>query len=142
MVGDEMIPLLANNLPRYTSRSMKRLGCLLILLAVTTLAGCGGGSSGSSGGGGGGEPPPVIPSLTAIAPSGAAVGSAKINLAVYGSNFTQNAAVQWNGAALSAMWISATEMTATVPAADLTSAGAAKVTVVNDGGAGASAYLQ
>ncbi len=115
---------------------------LSVVILVSLLAGCGGGSSCGSGGGGGTETPQSIPTLTAIAPSGAAGGSATINLAVYGSNFTQSAAVQWNGTALSTMWISATEMTATIPAADLASAGTAKVTVVNEGPGGGSSAAQ
>lgn len=123
---------------------MKRpLSILSVVILALLLAGCGGGSSGGSGGGGGNETPQSIPTLTAIAPSSAAVGSATINLAVYGSNFLQqNAFVQWNGTTLSGQWISATEMTATVPAADLASAGTAKVTVVNEGAGGGSSAAQ
>jgi hypothetical protein len=120
---------------------MKRPPSILsVAILASLLAGCGGGNSGGSGGGGG--TPPGIPMLTAIAPSSAAAGSAAITLAVYGSNFAQGAAVQWNGATLSGQWISATEMTATVPAADLSAAGSANVTVVNQGSGGGTSATQ
>jgi len=79
----------------------------------------------------------------AIAPSTAVMGSAAITLAVYGSNFLQeNAVVQWNGVPLNSMWVSATEMTATVPATDLAAAGSANVTVFNEGTGGGTSATQ
>jgi hypothetical protein len=119
---------------------MKRPPSILsVVILASLLADCGGGNSG---GGGGGEPPQNIPTLSAIAPSSAVVGSTAITLAVYGSNFAQNAIVQWNGATLSGQWISATEMTATVPATDLAAAGNANVTVVNQGTGGGTSAAQ
>jgi hypothetical protein len=50
---------------------------------------------------------------------------------VSGSNFAAGALVQWNGTALSTTAVSATELTAQIPASDLTSTGSAKVTVAN-----------
>ena len=124
-------------------QSMKRpLSILSAVILASLMAGCGGGSSGGSGGGGGGGTPQDIPTLTAIAPSGAAVGSAAITMSVYGSNFAQGAVVQWNGATLTAQWISATEMTATVPATDFAAAGSANVTVVNQGSGGGTSATQ
>lgn len=92
------------------------------------LAGCGGGSSGGTGGGG---TPQVIPVLAAIAPSNATAGTSQLSLVIYGSNFENGATVEWNGTALSSMWVSATQLTAIIPASDISSVGTANVTVVN-----------
>lgn len=99
----------------------------LFLASLFLLVGCGGGAGTSSS-----EPPPDAPTLTAIAPSSTTAGASAITLSVYGSNFENGAAVQWNGTALTnSSWVSATEMTATIPASDLVSVGSAQVTVVN-----------
>lgn len=116
-----------------------RISIVIILLVL--LAACGGGAGTSGGGGGGGgTPPPSIPTLTAIAPSSATAGTSAVNLVLFGSNFEDGATVQWNGTALSSSWVSATQMTATIPASDIVSAGSAKVTVTNPSpGGGTSA---
>ena len=67
---------------------------------------------------------------------------AAITLAVYGASFAQDGIVQWNGSTLSGTWVSATEMTATVPASDLVVAGSANVTVVNQGTGGSTSATQ
>ena len=107
------------------------------LLLASLLAGCGGGAGTS--GGGGGVTPLNVPTLTAIAPSGAAAGAASITLSLYGSNFENDATVQWNGSRLLSTWKSAARMTATIPAANLAAAGSAEVTVTNPGGGRSSA---
>ena len=117
---------------------------LLGLLLSSLLTGCGGGSSSGSGGGGGGTPQ-NIPVLTAIAPSGAVAGATAVTLALYGSNFEgppYSATVQWNGTALPFTWISATQMTATIPASDIAAVGNAKVTVTNPGSGGGISTAQ
>ncbi len=113
---------------------------LIAVLLASLLAGCGGGAGVGGSGGGGSGAPQNIPTLTSIAPSSAAAGISSVNLVLFGSNFENGAAVQWNGSALSSSWVSGTQMTATVPASDLVSAGSAKVTVTNPNpGGGTSA---
>jgi hypothetical protein len=96
--------------------------------------------------GGGGGTPQNIPLLTAIAPSNAVAGAAAITLALYGSNFVNVGGfaptVQWNGTTLSSAWISATQMTATIPASALASVGSAKVTVTNISSGGGTSAAQ
>ena len=99
------------------------------VLVALFLVGCGGGAGTS--GGGGIETPQVIPALTAIAPSSTTAGTLAVSLVLFGSNFENGATVQWNGAALSSSWVSATEMTATIPASYIVAIGSAKVTVTN-----------
>ena len=97
-----------------------------VVILTASLAGCGSGA----GNNGGGQPPPAAPALTAIAPSTTTVGASAITLTLYGSNFDSSfAAVQWNGNMLSSTWLSASEMTATIPASDLASIGSGQVTV-------------
>lgn len=115
-----------------------RRGFPLSLASLLVLcAGCGGGST-SSGGGGGGTPPPPVPALNSIAPSSANAGSAQLTLTLYGSNFDQGATVQWSGANLSTTWVSATTLTAAVPAANLAATGSIQVRVSNSGSNSAS----
>lgn len=118
---------------------MKRRGCLLLGVFLTSsLAACGGG--GSNGGGGGGGTPENVPTLASIAPSSATAGAPALTLTLNGSNFENGATAQWNGTALSTSWISAAELTATLPASDIAAAGTANVSVANPGpGGGASA---
>src|SRR2546423_3461591 len=48
-----------------------------------------------------------------------------------GSNFVSGATVQWNGAARTTTFVSATRLTASIPASDIATAGSAMVTVRN-----------
>jgi hypothetical protein len=108
------------------------------VLLASSMAGCGGGTSTS-----GGSPPTDIPALTAIAPSTTTVGASAVVLTVYGSNFDPSfAVVQWNRNALSSSWVSATQMTATIPASDLASIGSGQVTVNNAGPGGGTSTAQ
>jgi hypothetical protein len=113
------------------------LPCVLL---ASLLVGCGGG--GGNGGSGGG-PPPDIPTLTAIAPSSVAVGASAITLALYGSKFSNQATVQWNGTIVSSStWINASRMTASIPASNLANVGSAQVTVTNPGTGGGTSSAQ
>ena len=89
---------------------MKAVSVFSSILLTCLLAACGGGAgtgTGGSGGtgtgtgGGGDQPPQDIPTLTAIAPSSAAVGTSAVNLALYGSSFASGAIVQWNKTTIS-----------------------------------------
>ncbi|MGB7758864.1 MAG: Ig-like domain-containing protein, partial [Bryobacteraceae bacterium] len=82
------------------------------------------------------SPPPAISSLS---PASTGSGGAAFTLTVNGANFVSGAVAEWNGAALSTSFVSAAELTASVPAALIGSAGTASVTVVNPGGATSAA---
>lgn len=100
-----------------------------------------GGGTGGNGSGGTTSDPPL---LVGMAPSVAPVGASATTIIVYGSNFKDGAAVQWNGVALTTTCgdsrlsvttcSSATAATASVPATDFATAGSAKVTVANPDG--------
>jgi uncharacterized protein (TIGR03437 family) len=75
-------------------------------------------------------PPAAISSLN---PASASAGSADLTLTVNGSNLPSGAAITWNGTPLVTNFVSASQLTARVPAALLVSAGTASVTVAADG---------
>jgi hypothetical protein len=70
------------------------------------------------------------PAITSIAPNGVLVGSGAFTLTVNGNNFVSSSTVDWDGAALTTTFVSATQLTASVPAADIASAGTHSITVV------------
>lgn len=65
-----------------------------------------------------------------------------MSLSAFGSNFENGATIQWNGTALPTSWQSATLLTATVPASDLSAAGTADVTVANPASGGGISAAQ
>jgi hypothetical protein len=73
------------------------------------------------------------PAISGLNPVSAAPGGAVFTLTVNGTNFGSGATVDWNGTALSTSFVSATQLTASVPAALIASAGIATVTVANPG---------
>jgi hypothetical protein len=72
-----------------------------------------------------------VPSIASLSPTSAAVNGPAFTLTVNGSSFVNTSTVDWNGVALTTTFISASQLTALVPASDLTSAGTAGITVVN-----------
>ncbi|HEY2994770.1 MAG TPA: PA14 domain-containing protein [Methylomirabilota bacterium] len=78
-------------------------------------------------GGGGAQPP----TLTTLTPNNATAGGAAFTLTADGSNFVSGATVLWNGAARTTTFVSATRLTASIPASDIAAAGSASVTVRN-----------
>jgi uncharacterized repeat protein (TIGR01451 family) len=86
-----------------------------------------------------GNPVPVLGSLS---PSSAAPGTPGMTLTVNGSNFAASSSVNWNGTARPTTFVSASQLTAAIPAADLASAGTAGVTVLSPApGGGTSSSL-
>jgi hypothetical protein len=69
--------------------------------------------------------------LTSISPTSAVAGQVAFSLTVTGTNFASTSVVQFNGTALSTTLNSSTQLTATVPASDVTSVGTAQITVFN-----------
>jgi uncharacterized protein (TIGR03437 family) len=71
-----------------------------------------------------------VPAITTISPNSATTGGAAFSLTVNGSNFINGSTVRWNGNARTTTFVSATQLTAAIPASDIASAGTASVTVV------------
>jgi hypothetical protein len=82
------------------------------------------------------NPAPTISSLTPASRTASAPG---FTLTVTGSGFANGMAVQWNGFPLITTFVSATQLTAAVPAALLASPGTASVTVQTPDGAASNA---
>ena len=78
---------------------------------------------------------PATPTLTTLSPSSAVAGGPAFTLTVNGSNFVSGSVVRWNGANRTTTFVSATQLTAAITAADIAAAGSASVTVQNPGGA-------
>lgn len=71
------------------------------------------------------------PEIGSLAPGFIAPGSGDFTLTLYGVDFDPDAMVYWNGDALATTYVSATELQAVVPAADVSDPGVAKLTVAN-----------
>jgi hypothetical protein len=78
---------------------------------------------------------PSTVTLSSLSPNSASAGGAAFTLTAFGSGFANGASVEWNGAVLSTNFVSATQLTAAVPAILIANAGTASITVVNPGGA-------
>lgn len=76
-------------------------------------------------------PPPII---TSISPTSCAAGAATLTLTVNGTNFTSSGVVRWNATALTTTYVSAIELTASVPTSLVTAPTAACITVSDVGG--------
>jgi hypothetical protein len=70
-----------------------------------------------------------LPTLSGISPSTAIAGGAAFILTATGTNFISSSKINWNGTALTTTYVSSTSLTATVPAANIATAGTASVTV-------------
>ena len=79
------------------------------------------------------------PVITSLSPDVVTVGGPAFTLTVNGSGFVSGAVVKWNGSALATNFVSATQLTAQVPASLIAAAGTANVTVVENGVTSASA---
>jgi uncharacterized protein (TIGR03437 family) len=75
--------------------------------------------------------PNPTPTLTSLSPTSATAGSAGFTLTATGANFVNTSVVQWNGSARTTTFVSATQLTAAIPAQDVASSGTAQVTVLN-----------
>jgi outer membrane protein assembly factor BamB len=69
--------------------------------------------------------------VSSLSPSSVAAGGPPFSLTVLGKGFTQQSAVQWNGAKRATTYVSATELVAQIDAADIAATGSASVTVNN-----------
>jgi IPT/TIG domain len=94
---------------------------------VIALAGCGGGSKASP------PPPPSNPAavLASLSPANIIAGGRDFTLTVNGANFTSSATVVWNTSPVPTSFVSSQQLTATIPASFIVSAGFASVGAYN-----------
>src|SRR5438552_2761953 len=81
----------------------------------------------------------AAPTISSIDPTCVTPGGPQFTLTVNGTNFVSTSTVNWNGTALATTFVSATQLTATVPASLIATAGTASITVVSPCGATSSA---
>ena len=75
--------------------------------------------------------PAAPPVINSISPSSVAVNAPGFTMTVTGSNFVSSSVVQWNGSARTTTFVSGTQLSATIPASDLTTAGSNSISVSN-----------
>jgi hypothetical protein len=78
------------------------------------------------------------PAVTSLLPASATPGGPAFTLTVTGQGFDVDSVVQWNGSARTTIYVSATQLSAQIFAADIASAGTANITVFNPGLGGAT----
>ncbi len=72
-----------------------------------------------------------VPTVSSLNPASAAAGSSGFTLTVRGTNFASGSSVRWNGSDRATTFVSATQLTAAIPASDIASVGTAGVSVFN-----------
>jgi hypothetical protein len=102
-----------------------------VLISGCTGGGSGSGSSGSGGSGGSGGTTSPAPSITSISPTSVTAGSSALTLTVNGSDFISSSVVQVNGTTEATTYVSASQLTTTVPASEMTNGAELPVTVVS-----------
>jgi hypothetical protein len=83
-----------------------------------------------------------VPAITAISPNSNTAGESQFTLTVTGTNFVSNSVVKWNNVALATTYVSATELTAIVPAVNVVSVGTPAVTIFNPTPGGGTSSAQ
>jgi hypothetical protein len=72
-----------------------------------------------------------VPDIQLLQPAGVQAGSEAFTLTVMGAGFSQASVVRWNGADRATTFVNPGQVTAQIPATDLTAAGTPQVTVFN-----------
>jgi len=99
---------------------------LSVLLLVMFSLGCGGYGSGSG-------MKPATPNIATLAPDNVIAGSGSFTLTVNGTAFANNSVVYWNGGLVTTAFVSAGQLTASIPGADIAAAGTVSVYVHTPG---------
>jgi hypothetical protein len=83
-----------------------------------------------------------IPTTTSLSPTSASAGGVAFTLTVNGTNFINGSTVRWNGANRATTFVSASQLTAAIPASDITTVGTAAVTVFTAAPGGGTSNAQ
>ncbi len=73
----------------------------------------------------------VVPTIGTLSPSSIQAGAGSTTVTVAGSGFANGSAVQWSGTVLATTYVSATQLTALVPASSVATLGWGAITVSN-----------
>ena len=106
---------------------MKTIGLFLLVLFSV---GCGYSSNGK------GTVASGAPAISSLSPTSTAMGGAAFTLTVNGSGFASGAAVYFHGNSRTTTFVSSTQVTAAITAADIATAQTIPVFVKNPGGTG------
>src|SRR5207253_2852440 len=82
------------------------------------------------------------PTTTSVSPSTKNAGDAAFTLTVNGTNFVSTSIVNFNGSPRTTTFVSSTQVTASIPASDLTTGGIFNITVVNSTPGGGTSNAQ
>lgn len=83
-----------------------------------------------------------VPTVSSLSPASAIAGSAPFTLSVNGTGFVSTSVVNFNGTILTTTFVSATQLTASVPASVIAAAGMANVTVTTSAPGGGTSSAQ
>ena len=111
-----------------TLKLCSEFGVVVLVALEAALSGCGGRNNVSL------TPPPVdnlVPILSSLSPASAVAGSSGFTLSVNGSNFSSSTRVLWNGQAVPTVFVNAQQLTATISASLIATAGAVSVMALN-----------
>jgi hypothetical protein len=86
--------------------------------------------------------PNPVPTTTSLNPTSAPAGGAAFTLTVNGTNFITGSVVRWNGGNRTTTFVSPSQVTATIPAGDIGTAGTAQVTVFSPAPGGGTSNAQ
>ncbi|HTW96221.1 MAG TPA: GC-type dockerin domain-anchored protein [Candidatus Methylomirabilis sp.] len=85
----------------------------------------------------------LVPTTTSISPTSKTVGDAQFTLTINGTNFVSTSVVDWNGSARATTFVNSTQLTAVIPATDLTKASTTiQITVTNPTPGGGTSNAQ
>jgi trimeric autotransporter adhesin len=105
------------------------LWTICVFFCSFSLSGCSGG--GNSSGGGGGTTTQPAPAVTSISPTKLTAGAGVTVVTITGTNFTSGSTVKVNGVSETTTYVSATQLTASVPASQLASGANLSIVVSN-----------
>ena len=83
-----------------------------------------------------------VPTITSISPASKNVGDGAFTLTVNGTNFMPGSVVNFAGSSRTTTYVSATQLTAAIPASDMTAAGTFNITVFNPAPGGGTSNAQ
>src|SRR6266567_806894 len=109
---------------------------LLVGALILAATGCGGGSGAPA------HTTNPVPQIVSLSPNSTAAGEAAFTLIVTGTGFISGSVVRWNGASRATTFDSSTQLTASIPATDIATAGIAEVTVFNPTPGGGTSAAQ
>src|SRR3989442_1286484 len=109
---------------------------LLVGALILGGTGCGGGSGAPT------HTTNPVPQIASLSPNSTAAGEAAFTLIVTGTGFISGSVVRWNGASRATTFDSSTQLTASIPATDIATAGIAEVTVFNPTPGGGTSAAQ